>query len=335
MQAGRLINTKHDIHVLYSLTDSTLEEVVDTGSDEELIVNLVDMYETLVRIDDLLEVERLVNIMRELRIFVELLIAFDDLLQRLLRLYDLCGEDATGKVTAIGDEVNGGIEITLYLTQALADLRHMLVHEGLIDAEVVITPGEMGRGTGFHARSRTSRDGVDTDIFIDEAHMGGREKSELNTGSETTGIGDMPGLRNTVVVDLRKTIDKVMAVCRRMLCGGYRCRCQTEVLCQINDLHTLRDLMLAEECLTLAVTETEEDNIDIVKRQLVGEPEGGVAIESFVDIRDEVTTVALGVGKDNLCLRMVDEQPDELTAGIAGGTKYSYFDHSAPPYSLS
>jgi hypothetical protein len=75
--------------------------------------------------------------------------------------------------------------------------------------------------------------------------------------------------------------------------------------------------MFLEEGLALAVSETEEYDIDLIERHLVGKLQISLANESFVDIADEVACVALRVGKDNLCLRVVEQQADELTARIA------------------
>jgi len=39
-----------------------------------------------------------------------------------------------------------------------------------------------------------------------------------------------------------------------------------------------------------------------------------------VYIGNQIAGIALAVGKDNLCLRVIQQQPDELATSITGGT---------------
>jgi len=66
-----------------------------------------------------------------------------------------------------------------------------------------------------------------------------------------------------------------------------------EILCQVDDLDVLRDGVLLEEGLALAMSETEEYDIHLIKRHLVGKLQIRLANESFVDIADKVACVAL------------------------------------------
>ena len=68
-------------------------------------------------------------------------------------------------------------------------------------------------------------------------------------------------------------------------------------------------------------TETEEQNIDLVKGHLVGEAQIRLTDESFMDIAYQISRIALGIGKVYLCLRMVEQQTDEFTTRIACRTK--------------
>jgi len=85
--------------------------------------------------------------------------------------------------------------------------------------------------------------------------------------------------------------------------------------------------MLSEEALALAVSEAKEEHIDIAKRHLAGKAQVCVAIESLVHVGNAVAGIALAVDEDDLCIRMVDEQADELAGCIAGSAKYSYSYH--------
>jgi hypothetical protein len=76
--------------------------------------------------------------------------------------------------------------------------------------------------------------------------------------------------------------------------------------------------MLHQELLALAVAEAEEYYVDILERHLVCEPQVCIADEALVYITHQIAGVALAVGKDDLCLGMVQQQTDQLTACVAG-----------------
>jgi predicted RNA-binding protein associated with RNAse of E/G family len=76
--------------------------------------------------------------------------------------------------------------------------------------------------------------------------------------------------------------------------------------------------MLHQELLALAVAEAEEYYVDILERHLISKSQFRIADESFVDIAHQIAGVALAVGKDDLCLRVVQQQADQFTACVAG-----------------
>ncbi len=73
-QTSPFVKTKHQVHVLYGLTHGTFEEVVNHGSDNSLVAKFVDVDESFVCVHHLLEVERLVDVVREGSILVEVLV---------------------------------------------------------------------------------------------------------------------------------------------------------------------------------------------------------------------------------------------------------------------
>ena len=91
---------------------------------------------------------------------------------------------------------------------------------------------------------------------------------------------------------------------------------KTEVLCQVDNLHVLRNIVLLQERLALAVTEAEEDDIHLVERHLGGKLQISLAIQSLVNLSHQVAGVTLAVGEYNLCLRMVDKEANQLTSCI-------------------
>ena len=65
------------------------------------------------------------------------------------------------------------------------------------------------------------------------------------------------------------------------------------------------------------MTETEENNVDLVEGHLVCELQVGVANESLMHVTYQITCIALRIGKNNLCLRMVKQQANQFSACIA------------------
>ena len=184
------------------------------------------MDERLVGVHHLLHVDGVVHIVGEGGVLVKVLICLHDLLYRHVRLYDLCGEDATGEVAAVGYEVDLGVELTLHLLQTLADLWHMLVAERLIYAHVVVAPREMCRCAGFLACSRAARYGVHGDVARHDTQLCCWQQTELNACRETSGVGHMLCSGNALAVYLGQTIHIVVV--------GSR---QAEVLCEVYNLH--------------------------------------------------------------------------------------------------
>ena len=107
------------------------------------------MDKCLVGIDNLFQVDGGIAVVGEGGVTVEVLVSLDDIFYWCWCLDYGSTEDAAGEVTAIGDEVDVCIEVTLYLLEALANLGNVLVLEGLVDAQVVVTPREMGVAPGF------------------------------------------------------------------------------------------------------------------------------------------------------------------------------------------
>ena len=79
------------------------------------------MYQGLVGVHHLLQVDGFVAVVSEGGIGIEVLVGFDDILYRSRCLHHSRTEDATGKVTTIGDEIDVGIEVALYLFQTLTE----------------------------------------------------------------------------------------------------------------------------------------------------------------------------------------------------------------------
>ena len=95
----------------------------------------------------------------------------------------------------------------------------------------------------------------------------------------------------------------------------------TEILGQVDNLHLFRNLMFAQECLALAVPEAEEYHIHLVKWHFRSKRQPGLAYESLVHFIHFIPGITLAVGKDYLCLRMVQQEADQFTSCIASGSQ--------------
>ena len=269
------------------------------------------MDETLVGVDHLLQVDRLVDVVGEGCVAVEILVGCNDVFYRSVGLHHLSSEDATGEVATIRDEVDGCLELAvarelLYLTQTLAYLRHVLVLEGLVYAHVVVAPREVGGGTRLLSGTRRTRNGVHGNVVVEQAELGSWQQAQLYTCGETTWISHMLCLGYGVVIDFGQTIYVVVALAL-----------EAEVLRKVDYLHMGRYLMLLEERLALAMTETEEHNVNIFEWHIGTERQVGFAIQTLVHVGYKIAGVALAVGKYYLRLGMIDEQTYEFATCVA------------------
>ena len=123
-------------------------------------------------------------------------------------------------------------------------------------------------------------------------------------------------LGDALAVDFRQTIHKVVA-------GG----CQAEVLGKVDDFDGFGYIVCGDERFALAMTQTEENHIDVGQRQFIGEHYVGVTIKTFVYVSDTVAGIALTMDEHYLCLWMMNQQSYQFAGGISCTTDNAYFDH--------
>ena len=269
------------------------------------------MDETLVGVDHLLQVDRLVDVMGEGCVAVEILVGCHDVFYRSIGLHYLSSKDATGEVATIRDEVDGCLELAvacelLHLAKTLAYLRHVLVLEGLVNTHVVVAPREVGSGTRLLSGTRRTRNGVHRNVVVEQAELGGGQQSQLYTCGKASGVSHVLRLGYGVVIDFGQTIYVVVALAL-----------EAEVLRKVDYLHMGRYLVLLEESLALAMTETEEHYIDLVERHIGTELQVGFAIQTFVHVGYKIAGIALAIGKYYLRLGMIYEQTYEFATRVA------------------
>ena len=80
------------------------------------------------------------------------------------------------------------------------------------------------------------------------------------------------------------------------------------ILSEVDDLQSVRTLVLSPESSTLAVTRAEEKHVDSVEIVCVGEALLGVANQACMHGMERLTGIASGVRKGNLHLWVVDQE---------------------------
>ncbi len=269
------------------------------------------MDETLVGVDHLLQVDRLVDVVGEGCVAVEILVGCHDVFYRSVGLHYLSSEDATGEVATIRDEVDRSLELTvacelLHLAQTLAYLRHVLVLEGLVNAHVVVAPREVSSGTRLLSGTRRTRYGIHGNVVVEQAELGSGQQTQLYTCGKASGISHVLRLGNSIVIDFGQTINVVVALAL-----------QAEVLRKVDYLHMGWYLVFLEERLALAMTETEEHYIDLIERHFGTELQVGFAIQTLVHVGYKIAGIALAIGKYYLRLGMIYEQTYEFATCVA------------------
>ena len=316
-QSYRLFEVEHQVHVVDGLAAGTLQQVVDARDDEQLVAVLLQVDEALVGVDYLLQVDVLVDDVREGILGIVFFVHAADFLESYLGLHDDGGEDAAGEVTTIGDEVDFGVEAVLELAERLLDFGHVLVFESLVDTQVVVAPAEVARGTRLDACARAARDGVHHDVVVQHQVLGQGKQAQLDAGGEAAGIGHVLGRAGGATVQLGKAVDEVVVVALEAV-----------VHREVDDFQVFGHVVALQELARVAMGGAEEEHVDVVQRELVGEGQVGFAVETFVHVGYLVAGVARAVDEDDFRLRMVQQQADEFACRVAGSADNSYFNHN-------
>ena len=102
---------------MHGLSAGTFQQVVNARDDKQLVAVFLQMDKALVGVYHLFQVNVLFYDMRERVFGIILFIDSFNLLQTYLGFHHEGGEYATGEVTAVGDEINFGVETVLQLFQ--------------------------------------------------------------------------------------------------------------------------------------------------------------------------------------------------------------------------
>lgn len=266
---------------------------------------LVNMDDRLVGIDDLLEVWIVDGDMGKWVIGIVGLKALKRFFLTPITSDGRGGKDAPRKISAMRKEENFLI-VVLESSGALVDLRQVLMCECFVHTHVVVSPGEMRRGTGLLSGSGRSSDGVDMDIGLYAAMCGEGQKSELNTGRKAARIGDSACCLNAIALPLGQAIDKV--VLRAF---------HPELIAEIDDLDRVGQVYTLKEWSGAAMAATEEDGVDICL-YLVGKDELGLSDQVLMDAGHRPPGLAGRMHKLDLDLWMIHKNAQEFSRCIAG-----------------
>ena len=248
-------------------------------------------------------------------ILVVLGIEFLHLLEWSIALGIGCNIDASCKASALGDEEHSSVITWTQLLHRLVYLQEVLVVEGLVDGDIVVAPTEVCGCTRFLSGTGRTSNAVDMDVATDDAGLQCRKQSQLYASGKATGIGQVHGTNGLLSMCLWQAIHIVMFAC------------YTEILCQVDDAHMGRNLVLLKEGTALAMTKAEEHHIHLFPRHLAGEAEVGFAIQALVYLAHRIAGIGFAIGKDYLCLGMVQQHTDEFTTSVTCRTKYTNFNH--------
>ena len=108
-------------------------------------------------------------------------------------------------------------------------------------------------------------------------------------------------LRRTggAAVQFRQSVDEVMVVTFDAVIHG-----------KVDNLQVFRYIMAFHEFLCVTVGSTEEENIDFVQRQLIGESQICLTVQSFMYVGNFVSGITAAVDKYDFSFRMVEQQTD-------------------------
>ena len=214
--------------------------------------------------------------------------------------------NATGKASALGDEEHTAVISGTEFLHRLIDLKQMLVGKGLVHRDVVVSPRVMCGGTGFLSGSGTAGNAIHMNVATDKTVSQSWQHGQLDASGKASGIGQMIASADLVTMGLGQSVYIIMAG-----------RSNAEVLCQVDNLHMLGYAVFLQESLALAMAKTEEHHIHLVKRHIGRKLHFCFTNEAFMHGINLVSGVGFAIGKDYLCLGMVQQHTDEFATRIS------------------
>ncbi len=192
----------------------------------------------------------------------------------------------------------------------------MLMGERLVDADVVVTPAEVGGCTRFYACARAAGDGIHVDVIVEHQVAGQRQQCQLDGSCKAAGIGYVLALADGTTVQLGESVDERIVIGLQAVIHG-----------KVYHFQALGQGVGLHELAGIAVSGAEKQHIDGVQWQLVGENHIGFTNQALMHGAQLVAGVAGTVYKNNLGIRMPQQDTYKFTGRVTGSTYYTYFYH--------
>ena len=122
----------------------------------------------------------------------------------------------------------------------------------------------------------------------------------------------MSGLADTSSVQFGQAVNEIVFIAF-----------DTVIHAEVDDLHVVGNSMAFHEFLCIAMSGTEEQKVDAVQRELVGETHIGFSEQSAVNVSDQVAGVAGTIHKCNLGVRVIQQQTNQFACRISRTTDNS------------
>ena len=277
---------------------------------------LLKIEEAFVGVDHLLQARVRVCDEGERMVVVILLVYAADFAQLYLAV-DICrSEDAAREVAPHGYEADVALEAVLQLVQALPYLLKMLVGERLVDGYVVVAPAEVRRGRRLHARTCGAGDGVYMQLRVEHKMFCQRQDGKLYAGGKASGIGNVARVADAPAVKLGQSVHEIVLAIFDAV-----------VHAEVYYLQGLRNGMALHELACVAVGGAEEQEVDALQRQLVGETQVGLAKQVTVYVGNHVAGIARAADKHNLGIGVIEQKAYQFACRISCTTYNSNLNH--------
>ena len=293
-----------------------LQEVVYAGNHKQLVIMLLQMDKALVGVNYLLQVYLLLNNVHERVSLIILTVYFVELIYIDGVLDNHGSEYATGKVSAIGDEVDIGVKAALQVLDGLNYLGQMLMGERLVDADIVVTPAEVGGCARFYACACAAGDGINVDVIVEHQVAGQRQQCQLDGSGKAAGVGYVLALADGTAVQLGQSVYERIVIGLQAVIHG-----------EVYHLQALGQGVGLHELAGIAVSGAEEQHVNGIKGQLVSENHIGLTNQSLMYRTQFVAGIARAVHEHNLGIGMTQKYAYKFAGSVTGTSYYSYFNH--------
>ena len=175
----------------------------------------------------------------------------------------------------------------------------MLVAEGFVYRNIVVSPAEMSGFGGFLSGPCRAGDGRYMNFVRQQPGGGKRQQSQLDGSGKAAGIGNTIGSSYFIKVKFRQAVYKRSAI--------YRGICsQPVILRQIYYPGSRIDIFRGKKLFGFTMSDTEEKYIYILL-QFIGKTDVGIASEVLVNFAYGLPCMAPAVHKSYGYIRMVEQ----------------------------